>query len=392
MRPPCQTSITKKQWAAGGQRWLAFRSAFALAFAIGVAGCDGAKETTTASSVCSAASWTPIADLGVHAAGPGNLLLAGDTFYYRSNDTIMSVPAAGGSPTAVSDATVYSMWLDGQAIDFVFDSDKLQQVPLSGGAPTLLADGMTIGVAPDYAVAGAFAFDGQYLYWDLHPPAGSATYWSAWRMSAAGGAAEQLANLPPPSAGDSNLHTLTPTPGGLLVSVEHNASVAAYLVPPSGGSPATLPVPPADDPYSAASHNSLMGAGPNGVVWLTNAATSTVSLTDLSDPTTPVWRPLWTALPSTLIVSHLSAYPGGDDGSWIIGGFEHFDDGQQHVSIWSVDAAGNGVRLGCDPTADTYYSGVLSAVLPTATAVFAIAAAGNSASGSYDFTLVRLAR
>jgi len=84
--------------------------------------------------------------------------------------------------------------------------------------------------------------------------------------------------------------------------------------------------------------------------------------------------------------------PWGDDGSWIIGGFEHFDDGREHVSIWSVDAAGNGVRLGCDPTADTYYSGVLSAVLPTATAVFAIAAAGNSASGSYDFTLVRLAR
>ena len=117
-----------------------------------------------------------------------------------------------------------------------------------------------------------------------------------------------------------------------------------------------------------------------------------VSLTDLSDPTTPVWRPLWTDLPPTLIASNLSAYPGGDDGSWIIGGFEHFDDGQQHITLWSVDAAGNGVRLGCNPNADTYYSGVLSAVLPTATAVFAIAAAGNSTSGAYDFTLVRLTR
>jgi len=273
----------------------------------------------------------------------------------------------------------------------VFDTDKLQQVPLTGGAPTVLADGMTIDVAPDYAVAGAFAFDGQYLYWDLHPPTGSTTYWSAWRMPAAGGAAEQLANLPPPLASQSNLHTLTPTPGGLLVAVDHLSSVAAYLVPSSGGSPATLPVPPSDGTDSA-SVDSLMGAGPNGVVWLTSAATSTVSLTDLTDPTTPVWRPLWTALPSTLIVSHLSAYPGGDDGSWIIGGFERFDDGQEHVSLWSVDATGNGVRLGCDPTADTYYAGVLSAVLPTATAVFAIAAAGDSASGSYDFTLVRLAR
>ena len=79
-------------------------------------------------------------------------------------------------------------------------------------------------------------------------------------------------------------------------------------------------------------------------------------------------------------------------GSWIIGGFEHFDDGQQHVTLWSVDAAGNGVRLGCNPNADTYYSGVLSSLLPTATAAFAIAAAGNRASGSYDLTLVRLAR
>jgi hypothetical protein len=344
-----------------------------------------------ASSICSAASWTPIADLGVHAGGPADLLLAGDTFYYRSNDTIMSVPASGGSPTALSDATAYWMWLDGQAIDFVFDSDKLQQIPLGGGAPTVLADGMTIDVAPDYAVPGAFAFDGQYLYWDLHPPTGSTTSWSAWRMAAAGGAAEQLATLPPPAAGQSNLHTLTPTPEGLLVSVEHNTGVAAYLVPSSGGSPATLPVPPAGGTGSVWGE-SLLGAGPSGVVWLTDADSDTLNITDLSDPTMPVLRPLWTDLPSTLITTGLSAYPAGDDGSWIIGGFERFDDGRQHVSLWSVDAAGNGVRLGCDPNADTYYAGILSAVLPTATAVFAIAAAGNSASGSYDFSLVRLAR
>ena len=210
-------------------------------------------------------------------------------------------------------------------------------------------------------------------------------------MSAAGGAAEHLADLPAPSAGQSNLHTLTPTPGGLLVAVEHNTSVAAYLVPSAGGAPATLPVPPAAGTGSVWGE-SLLGAGPSGVVWLTDADASTVNLTDLSDPTMPVLRPLWTDLPSTLITSDLSAYPGGDDGSWIIGGFERFDDGQEHVSLWSVDAEGKGVRLGCNPTADTYYSGVLSAVLPTARAVFAVAAAGNSASGSYDFTLVRLAR
>lgn len=382
-------------------RRLASRSAIALACAIVATGCDGTlpapnTSPTIPASDCGAASWTPIADLGVHPGGPRNLLLAGDTFYYISNDTIMSVPAAGGSPTAVSDATAYSMWLDGQAIDFVVDSDQLQQIPLTGGAPTVVADGMTIGVAPDYAVAGAFAFDGQYLYWDLHPPTGSATSWSAWRMSAAGGAAEQLADLPPPAAGQSNLHTLTPTPGGLLVSVQHNTDVAAYLVPSSGGSPATLPLPPAtgtkDSLWGYVWRESLLGAGPGGVVWLTDANASMVSLTDLSDPTMPLWRPLWTDLPPTLITSDLSAYPGGDDGSWIIGGFEHFADGQQHVSLWSVDTAGNAMRLGCNPTADTYYSGVLTAVLPTATAVFAIAAAGNSPSGSYDYTLVRLAR
>jgi hypothetical protein len=343
-----------------------------------------------ASAVCSAASWTPIADLGVHRAGPRNLLLAGDTFYYTSDDTIMSV-TIGGSPVALSTATAYSMWLDGQAIDFVYDTDQLQQIPLTGGPPTVVADGMTIGVAPDYAVAGGFAFDGQYLYWDLHPPAGSSAGWSAWRMPAAGGAAEQLANLPPTAPGESNLHTLTPTPGGLLVAIDHNITVAAYLVPLAAGSPATLPVPPSDgtDP---ASIDSFLGTGPNGVVWLTSAATATVSLTDLTDPTMPIWRPLWTELPSTLATGNLSAYPGGADGSWIIGGFERFEDGQQHTTLWSVDAAGNGVRLGCNPNADTYFTGVLSAVLPTPTAVYAIAAAGNTASGAYDFSLVRLAR
>lgn len=121
-------------------RRLASRSAIALACAIVATGCDGTlpapnTSPTMPASDCGAASWTPIADLGVHPGGPRNLLLAGDTFYYISNDTIMSVPAAGGSPTAVSDATAYSMWLDGQAIDFVVDSDQLQQIPLTGARP-----------------------------------------------------------------------------------------------------------------------------------------------------------------------------------------------------------------------------------------------------------------
>jgi hypothetical protein len=380
----------------GGQatRSFASRLAIALACAFAVAGCDGTLPpggTTTSASVCSAATWTPIADLGVHSVDPMNLVLAGDTFYYTSSHTLMSVPASGGSPTALSDATIGLMWLDGQALDFVYDTDQLQQIPLAGGAPTVVADGMTIGVAPDYAVAGAFAFDGQYLYWDLHPPAGSAAGWSAWRMSAAGGAAEQLADLPPPAAGDSNLHTLTPTPGGLLVAVQHNISVAAYLVPPSGGSPATLPVPPSAG-TSSVWGEALLGAGPSGVVWETDADATTLNLTDLTDPAMPVLRPLWTDLPSTLITVGLRAIPGGDDGSWIISGSERFDDGQEHVSVWSVDAAGNGVRLGCDPDADTNSAGAVTAVLPTPTAVFAIAAAGNISPYSYDFELVRLAR
>src|SRR5437764_1449011 len=85
-----------------------------------------------------------------------------------------------------------------------------------------------------------------------------------------------------------------------LRAVDHQSSVAAYLVPSSGGSPATLPVPPAGGTSSA----SLLGAGPNGVVWETSTdATTTLSLTDLTDPTVPVVRPLWTDLPSTLITS-----------------------------------------------------------------------------------------
>lgn len=354
-------------------------------------GCDGTVPPTgvmPASAVCSDGSWTPIADLGVHAADPRNLLLAGDTFYYTSDDNIMSV-SVGGSPIALSSGPAFWMWLDGQAIDFVYDTDQLQQIPLTGGPPTMVADGMTIGVAPDDAVAGGFAFDGQYLYWDLHSPAGSSAGWSAWRMPAAGGAATKLADLPPPAAGQGNEHTLTPTPEGLLVAAARFPDVVAYLVPPSGGSPAMLPVPPVDG-VSFASVDSFMGAGSNGIVWLTSGATSTVSITDLTDPTTPVWRSLWTDLPPTLSTSQLWAYPGGDDGSWIIGGFERFGDGQQHVSLWSVDAAGNGVRLGCNPNPD--FTGVLSAVLPTPTAVYTIAAAGNTASGAYDFSLVRLAR
>ncbi len=70
------------------------------------------------------------------------------------------------------------------------------------------------------------------------------------------------------------------------------------------------------------------------------------------------------------------------NGSWLIGGYEPFDDGAYHASLWSVDAGGNGTRIGCDPTQGVVGPGIVTAVLRTATGVYAAFGSENDRSSS----------
>jgi hypothetical protein len=370
-----------------------FRRAIAVASCVGVAGCGAVTELPVPPPPppphARSCAWTELYHLAFPQSAPASLITDGKNLFFSDNGSIRSMPISGGDASIVSNTPAYLMWLSGDAIDFANLDDKLWQVPLTGGTATLIADGMTAFVEPTLAQVGALAFDGTFLYWDLFPQKGPA-FWRLFRMPVAGGPAEQIAELPVPDP-HVNWTALTPTPQGLLVAFENSPDVGAYLVPP-GGQPMALPSAPQ---AGGSVDNAYVGNGPGGVLWNTNvwntpeAAVVTMSLTDLSNPGAPVWRPFWPDRPSSVVSEPLEAFPGDGD-SWIIGAYELFDDGEYHADLWSVDSGGTGVRLGCDPSVGGSGPGIVNAVLVTPTFVYALV--GLHPESEFHYAIVRMPR
>jgi hypothetical protein len=360
---------------------------------------QGASQVPRASfALCQAATGTPLYELGFQEGEPSSLVIANGNLYFEatspdaSSSSLMSLPLAGGAPVTLGSNPGYQLWLDGQAIDVAGLDDKLYQVPMSGGDAQLLADGQTTGPPNDF-VAAAQAFDGSNFYWDLRPQNGT-PFWSVWQISVAGGAAQKLADLPVPAGPDVNWTMLRTSAYGLLLAYENFPQVGAFLVPPGGGKPEILPSPA---PAGSHADNQLLAASPTAVLWdtesvdpATGASLITLSLTDLTGPGGPAIRPFWPDRPSAFVPFGVFSWSGGDDGSWLISGFEPFDDGATHTTLWLVDAAGEGARVGCDPNR-VGSLGVVSAALATSTAVYAAIGSSDSV-GRYDYRIVQLGR
>jgi hypothetical protein len=361
-------------------------------------GCDGSLGSAkmeppippASAALCGAAGWTSLSPIGVQEGGPASLAMANGNLYFPVDDppTIDSVPVTGGTPTAITNIPTSigvpsQIWIVGDALDFAIVDDKLWQVPLAGGSPTLVADGMAAYLPPSYAVPGALAFTGADLYFDLRPQAGT-PFWNLWHMPAGGGAAEKLADLPLPTPA-VNWPALATNAESVIVAFENSPDVGAYAVPLAGGSAAELPHPPT---VGSQADEALLGIGPSAILWQTLDETgTTLSVTDLNDPSGPVLRSFWSDRPASFQPIGIGAWPDGSDGAWIVTGWEPFDDGLAHTSLWSVDDQGNAVRLGCDPAPG---AGVVTSVLTTPSAVYAVV--GSPSSGLFDYGLVRLDR
>ena len=74
-----------------------------------------------------------------------------------------------------------------------------------------------------------------------------------------------------------------------------------------------------------------------------------------------------TVLPSNDLPNLFQPSRGISDGQggYFLTGYESFDDGQFHFSVFLVDSAGSATRLACDPGTDYSYSR-MSAVAPSA--------------------------
>jgi hypothetical protein len=385
-------------------RWVLV-SGVALACAWGAAGCDGSLAPVQLApqvpppsfSLCQAAAGTTLSELGIHNAAPSNLLSANGNLYFPVDApaSIQALPMAGGATTVVSTATGSPLWLDGQAIDFAAGNggDQLWQVPMAGGEAAVVADGKTTG-PPSYFMSGAQAFAGANFLWDLRPQNGT-PFWSLYQISVRDGAMAKLADLPEPTGPELNWRMLSVTPQGVLMAYANFPQVGAYLVSLQGGGAQSLPAPA---PITVEGDEQLLGVSQTAALWDTEiadpatgaTATVTLSLTDVSAPGAPALRTFWPDHPGSFVPSPIEAWPGSDEGSWLIGGTERFDDGAFHATLWSVDAAGNGARIGCDPTQGVSGSGIVTAALPTATAVYAVIGSTNNLSSSFDYRIVQL--
>ncbi len=380
-------------------------AAMAFAGAWLAASCNGSLEPVKPApqvqpasfALCQAAAGSTLQELGVQQGSPFNLVTANGNLYYAlgngnsSTEAIMALPLSGGSPVTLAMAEGYQLWLDGQAVNTAAVNDRLWRVPFGGGDATLIADGNTTG-PPNYNVATAQAFDGTNFYWDLRPQNGM-PFWNVWQISIAGGVAQKLADLPIPPGPNVNWTMLETSAYGVLIAYENFPQVGAYLVPPGGGTPQVLPSPPLVGSHA---DNGLLGTSPTEVLWktagvdpVTGGNLITLRLTHVAGPGRPTVREFWPDHPANFTPYGVSSRSGADDGSWLISGFEPFDDGATHGSLWLVDADGNGSRIGCDPNVG-YVPGILTAALATPTAIYAVV--GSSAGGLFDYRIVQLSR
>ena len=222
-------------------------------------------------------------------------------------------------------------------------------MPLTGGTPAVVTDGTTTFVGPSYSFAADAALDASYLYWDLSPQVGPAT-WSVWRAARAGGAAEKMADLPARDPSYSWV-TLTATPDALIVSA--NTQNVAYAVPLAGGGMRKLAPPP---PPAPRTDNAVTGSSAAGVLWTNEFwdagalyPTTFMSISGAGDTGAATARPFWQAKPPFMRPLPLQSWADGA-GGWIITGTETLADRSTHTSLWQVDADGvAGRRLACDP-------------------------------------------
>jgi len=218
-------------------------------------------------------------------------------------------------------------------------------------------------------------------------------FWSVWQISVAGGVAQKVADLPIPTGPNVNWTMLRTSRYGVLIAYENFPQVGAYLVPPGGGTPQVLPSPPLAGNHA---DNALLGTSPTEVLWetagvdpVTGSNRITLRLTDVAGPGGPTVREYWPDHPANFTPYGVYSWSGGDDGSWLISGFEPFDDGATHGSLWLVDAGGNGRRVGCEPNiVDS--PGIVTAALATPTAIYAVV--GSSAGSLFGYRIVQLSR
>jgi hypothetical protein len=357
--------------------------------AVALASCGGGSSGPTLenASACEAA-WTALTPARPYDITSSLVYHAGAIYYttYASatypTGAVMAQPTAGGAPTAIA-TTMFGreLWLDGDQL-IIAGGDLGTQfygVPTTGGTPSLLLDGAD--GRTDAGGAMAYAITPTELFWleiGLKTVSGPTTAWHAQRT---GGTAAAIGSA-------SAVY-----PNGDVLAFQ-NMAVASDAVLMAEGLGIADAIPLDGSPVRAlATSDDLMrargdfaGIDPAGVYWTVPRAgarpeddTWSVSLAPADGG--PL-RPFWDGTPAHSAVFKL--WPDGN-GGWVAIAGQLFDDLRQHITVWTIDANGQGRRLACSPTDGTSMPNIQDAPAIAPDAIYL------EDSGS-KFQIVRIAR
>lgn len=300
------------------------------------------RDDVPETRACGGARWQVVLEGQRRAPRPGLTIHKDHLYFPTAAGGLQRVPVAGGTPEVLLENGVGSFWSDGSLMFFADSErgDRLLVFPLAGGPPMAALDGNTTtplsDVGPTRSRSAVQEFDGKTFYWLLESDAEQ----SVWSMPLrGGGAARKLSVLPRPAA-PTVLHTVTAL---ILADSELMVPTAegeVFVIPAEGG-----------EARPVKAYGQFLASDGLVVVW----GDKVVGMNGERRVVTSAPRkerngaiPFWPRRPPTYTIG--AVWPGGNSG-WIIGGWQTFDDGAKHVSMWALDNTDAATWIGCDPQA-----------------------------------------
>jgi hypothetical protein len=252
------------------------------------------------------------------------------------------VPSAGGEASTLVAGWARDFWIEDDRLLYVTAGFDLLSMPIEGGATQTIAYGTSLQASGDSYVA-TWALDRQAIYWVRDRYLGDlVSEHTIWRGDRSSG---QETSVALPTKKDSGqVRDIIPVGDELLVTQGSYGSVA-WAMPRTSGPPRQLASYGQDGRFLGVSRaGEILWARYEGAFDGTMGSDRySVARADLSGsaPT-----PFWVDKPP-------NAYPMGawerGGGGWYLSAWEWGKDDALHTALWTVDAAGKGTRISCDP-------------------------------------------
>jgi len=264
---------------------------------------------------------------------------------------LLSLPADGGEATTVLPDFGLDYWIEDDRVLYVeLGSGVLYQVKLSGleseRVPEPLVDSHVFENGSSVSVALTWALDSAALYWAGMGRLG-ASQASVWRASRDASDTRMLASIDLANTNGS-IARLLPIADQLLTATG-GLSARLWKVPTGGGEAQELP---RFDKKLAM----IIGISEDGTILWSDDEAGTQEMGRSRHDGLPV-QPFETSVPSNVRVS--GAWSDGS-GGYYLAATEKAADDAMHVTVWRVNANGDGRRLACDPQIGSSIQGAVA--------------------------------